>query len=800
MSGFLDIGTRLATVDPQGRIPNQQIDAPAGAFGPDGRQLQVAGAQLDRASENTMSIFEKEAALANATRTQELNNQFVAASQGILFTDKDAYLTKQGADAIHAAKPTADALTALKDNILGQASNAAQKAILEKTLSYHVDSATQMMSRHVAQQSLVWQKATAEGTITNGTNDMVLNFNDPAKVAMHSQGIWQTTYDLEMKQSGSPDAAKSKADGVRSNAMKAVIIRQATDDPGMAQRTFDQASASGWIDASDAPGLSAAIKDASQKRKTQDIVNLVTTTGGISPNYNAKVGAAENGGSYQGENKIGALGKYQMIPGTYTGLAQETDWGKGKSQAEIRQMLLDPKEGPKRQDELQGKYNDRSVTELGKAGVPVNDLTLYTTHFLGHGAGPAILKLPDDTPLAAGLVKASGGEAGAKAVMDANPFLAKVNTVGDLKALMAQKIGAPNSLAASGTPQKPNLDAMLASGLVMAGEDPDLRDKVTAAIKTDYATKHAIYTAQITGLEKQAYDHILAGGSIENLPTPLKAGLDSDSMVKVTAFETRVLEKRRHDNAEAAGKSLTDLDAAGQLTLEDVKKAESSLPANEYQAWTKKASGLGRTEDPGTYERLQRGLGTRDMRDDIFSSFNAGDINRESLDKLLEKNATFQKEGAPASPYKIGHDYVTRSLDPGLMGSGISREIAGRAIKEYDQYVAQQPQREGELPEAYAKRLDTFAQDTVKRHSLIKTSEMAIALPVPANTPFNRSDMTALAKPEATKKVTGAMQDLTRNFDAGKITQDQYDADTLVLLGWKKFIDDRVDQAPTVKK
>ncbi len=800
MAGFLDIGARLATVDPTGKIPNQQIDAPAGAFGPDGRQMQQAGAQLDRASENTMDLFKQEAGIANKTRVQDLNNQFVAASQGIMFTNPDAYLTKQGEDAIHATKPTVDSLNALKDKLLGQTANDAQRLALQDKLDFHVADATQMMSRHVATQALVVQKSVAWGTITNGTNEMVLNYNDPAKVELHAQGVWKTAYDLEMKTSGSPEAAKAQADAVRSNAFKAVIIRQAADDPGMAQRTLEQASKSGFIDASDAPGLANTIKDASQTRQAKNIVGLVTATGGISPDYNAKVGVAENGGNYQGENKIGALGKYQMIPSTYTGLAQETDWGKGKSQSEIRALLLDPKTGPALQDQLQGKYNDKSVTALGKAGVPVNDLTLYTTHFLGQSAGPELLKLPDDTPLSAGLVKASGGEAGAKAVMDANPFLAKVNTVGDLRALMAQKIGAPSSLATAGTPQKPNLDAMLASGLQMAGNDPDLRDKVTQAIKTDYATKAAIYTQQIGTLEKRAFDHITAGGSIENLPTEIRAGLDADGMTKVTAFETRVLEKRRHDNAEAAGKSLTDLDALGQLTLDDVKKAEKLLPANEYQAWTKKASGLGRTEDPGTYERLQRGLGTRDMRDDLFASFNAGDINRESLDKLLEKNAIFQKEGAPATPYKIGHDYVTHALDPGLMGSGISREIAGRAIKEYDQYVAANPQREGEAPEAYGKRLDQFATDTVKRHQLIKTSEMAVAIPVPAHAAFERSQMTALPKPEASKKIAGSMQELTRNFDGGKITQDQYDADTLVLMQWKKFVDDRVDAAPPPAK
>jgi hypothetical protein len=796
MADFLIPEYRLGQQQQRGAAPGLSIEAPVGAFGGIGaQQLVQAGQTTERAGDRLQVVFEREAELANNARVDELNNQFLDAQTKLLSTDKGAFYTKQGSDAIHAAEPTVKALQELRTNILGQTANAAQKADLSKRLSYHVNDATASIGRHVANQSLVWRDQVAKGTVMAGTNQMAANYNDPEKVALHGTGIWQTEYDRALKQLGdTPEgqvAAKASADAVRSNAMKAVITLQAVDNPAMAQRTLDKHR--DWLDATDVPALSATIKDAAQKRKTQDIVGLVTATGGISPNYNARTQAAE-GGDTTTENKIGALGKYQMIPGTYTDLAQGTEWGKGKSQAEVRALLLEPKVGGQRQDELKRLYDDRSLKALSDKGLPVNDLTLYTTHFLGHGAGPEILKLPDDTPLQAGLLKAHGGDAAfVKKVIDANPFLAKVETVGDLKALMAQKIGAPLTLATTGSPQKPNLDAMLASGLAMAGSDPDLRDRVTAAIKTDYATKHAIYTAQIGGLEKQAFAHIDAGGTIENLPSAIRGGLDSDGLTRVQQYEEKRIEKRRKENAEAASKRLTDLEVAGQLAPEDVKKEENNLPGPEYRSRMKIAMGEDRIEDPqnGAYERLQRGLGTRDMRDEIFTSHSIGDINKASRDSLLDKNAAFLKESAPATPYKINHDRLTRSLSVGIADNPIARELFGKAMKEFDIYVKENPQREGETQPQYSKRLDDYTEGTARRYSMIKFQDIAATQPVPAHTPFNRSEMQNLPRLEATARITAANSELKKKYENGEITEDQYGADAVVLEKWLKFLNDR---------
>ena len=784
-------------VEPRG-IPGVGIPgAPVGAFGNamqtagDANALMQASGYTGQAANTLDRIVERERDEADGAYVDQQSIAYQSERRKLLLTGPNAFYSLKGEAAIKGLEPTTKALDELRTGILATANNDRQRRELTKRLGYFTSEAEEGMARHVSTQSLVWQDSVAKGKVRNALDEAAVSYNDQAKVTVQLQGAADTEYARVLKETSSPDAAQSAARAVTSNGYKSVIQLMAVEDPIKAQRFLD--ANRDKIDASDAPGLTAAVKEAVTTRNAQNITNTVSATGGVSPNYNARVVGAE-GGNPTVENKIGALGKYQMIPSTYTSLGQETEWGKGKSQAEIRQMLLDPKDGPARQDELQGRYNDRSAKALQGKGVPVNDLTLYTTHFLGQGAGPEILKLPDDTPLQAGLLKAHGGDAAfVQKVNDANPFLAKVETVGDLKALMAQKIGAPRSLAATGSPEKPNLDAMLSSGLVMAGDDPDLRDKATSMIKTRYAEKYAVYTQQIGALEKQAFAHIDAGGDTGTLPPNVRAGLDADSLTKVQAYEVKVLEKRRKEKAEEAGKALTDLEGLGQLQVEDVEKARNSLTASEYRSWQKIARGDDRADDANTYERLQRGMGTRDMRDDIFAAHNAGEISNQTRNSFLEKNSTFLKEGAPSSPYKLGHDYVTRALDPGLMGAGISRQTAASGIKEYDQYVATNPQREQETTDQYSKRLDQFAQDTVKRWSLINTQEMGVSLPVPANTTLDRASMSGLPKPEAQKQISRAYQDLQKAFSEQRITQDQLDADAIALMKWLDFVQKRPD-------
>ncbi len=782
--------------------PLPSVATPLGAVqgmpfaGAQGQALIQSGQSLQQAGQTLDAMARRVKAQDDETWAREADTAFNAEMRPILYDPEKGYYAMRGKAAYEGAMPTMKALDDLRKKYLDGAGNDAQRNMLARTLGARVDGVSDGIARHASVQRLAWQDSANAAVVADARTSGATFFNDD-KLRDQEYARGRNTIIMDAESKNEPPEVTTKRLRDFDSDFHAGVVRRyiSADDPNGARRYYDANQK--MFGGDEAIKLERELKDATVSRRAQQISGLVAATGGVSPNYNARVAGAESG-SPSVENKIGALGKYQMIPGTYTSLAQETEWGKGKSQTEIRQMLLDGKAGEAKQDELQGLYNARSTKALQEKGVPVNDLTLYTTHFLGHGAGPEILKLPDDTPLQAGLLKAHGGDgAFVQKVNAANPFLAKVETVGDLKALLAQRIGAPGALARSGTPERPNLDAMLSAGLALAGDDPDLRDRVASRVKTDYATKLQVYNTAMADLEKKAFAHIDAGGDVGTLPADVRGGLDSDSLTKVQAYEARVLEKRRKEKGEEAQKALTDLEGLNQLQVEDVEKVRNHLTASEYRSWRKIAAGEDRADDAGTYERLQRGMGTRDMRDDIFAAHNAGEISNATRNAFLAKNDTFLKEGAPSSPYKLGHDYVTRALDPGLMGAGISRQTAAAGIKEYDQYVAANPQREQETAEQYAKRLDQFAQDTVKRWSLINTQEMGVSLPVPAHTTFDRSSMSNLPKPEAQKQISRAYQDLQRAFAEQRITQDQLDADAIALMKWLDFVQKRPDAPAT---
>ena len=225
-------------------LPNRS--APVEAFGNaaqtagQARDLQVAGQFVDKAADSLERVALTEMRDMNETRVQDLSNQFVAAQQKILFTAPDAFYRQKGDAAIKAAESTTQALLDLKKNFADQTGNSYQRQALEKRLDLHIGDATGGISRHVATQAAVWQDAVAKGTVANAQNEAALNYNDPAKVAVHAEGAYQTEYDRVFKETGSPEAAKASATAAQSKTYRDVISLQVSGgDSAGAIATFE---------------------------------------------------------------------------------------------------------------------------------------------------------------------------------------------------------------------------------------------------------------------------------------------------------------------------------------------------------------------------------------------------------------------------------------------------------------------------------------------------------------------------------------------------------------------------------
>jgi hypothetical protein len=119
-----------------------------------------------------------EQAIADNTRAEEALNQFIAARQNVLFEAPDAFYRTQGSDAIHAAPAVTQSLDQVRSKLLDGLANDSQRNKLASVLDAQMRLTRDGMARHVAEQSLAWQRKTAQDRIGLLTKEAAYHHND----------------------------------------------------------------------------------------------------------------------------------------------------------------------------------------------------------------------------------------------------------------------------------------------------------------------------------------------------------------------------------------------------------------------------------------------------------------------------------------------------------------------------------------------------------------------------------------------------------------------------------------------
>jgi hypothetical protein len=104
-----------------------------------------------------------------------LNN---ASKQDALFNNPDAFYRTQGEDAIHASPSATKNLEQLRADLIDGLTNDYQRKRLSAALDAQMQLTRQQMARHVAEQSLAWQRQTAQDRIALLSKEAAYHHND----------------------------------------------------------------------------------------------------------------------------------------------------------------------------------------------------------------------------------------------------------------------------------------------------------------------------------------------------------------------------------------------------------------------------------------------------------------------------------------------------------------------------------------------------------------------------------------------------------------------------------------------
>jgi hypothetical protein len=169
-----------------------------------------------------------------------------------------------------------------------------------------------------------------------------------------------------------------------------------------------------------------------------------------------RISNIESGGladPYQTGNLAGAssaFGRYQFTRGTWIGTYRRLN----PNTKESDKQIWAKRTNPALQDRLMVKLTQDNAAGLRRAGLPVNDATLYLAHFAGLGGATKLLRADANTPVERVLEKDQ---------IDANASVLRGRTVGQVAQWAAEEM---SGAAPSGGPTEPEHLSRLVSILV----------------------------------------------------------------------------------------------------------------------------------------------------------------------------------------------------------------------------------------------------------------------------------------------------------------------------------------------
>src|SRR5579864_1229964 len=204
--------------DPEPASPSpQDLGIPDEAYGArTAAQWLQPGEQLDPASQ-------REANTANATRAEELNNQYIDRQQAILSTGPDAFFNTRGRDALLGADDAIGRLDTARQEVLDQAATPQQRYLLKDALDQHRLVEHYDIGTHVGQQARQWRQEVAQGRLDRLKTQAGLDYDDPSRIAGLAQASENSAGEWARLAGLGADQARSHIDATKSGIWRSAI-------------------------------------------------------------------------------------------------------------------------------------------------------------------------------------------------------------------------------------------------------------------------------------------------------------------------------------------------------------------------------------------------------------------------------------------------------------------------------------------------------------------------------------------------------------------------------------------------
>jgi hypothetical protein len=255
--------------EPPLAAPPPDADIPPEAFG-----ARQAAALAPESIDDP--LYRREAATANATRAEELNNDFIGRQREILQTGPDAFYRRQGRDAILAAPDVIGRLNAAQDEVLGRAETPSQRAMLSQILDNHMLVTHYGIGSHVGRQSLEWQKGVAQARLEQLHEQARQDYGDQDSIANYADAGEAAAQD-HTRLSGLPpdsDETQARAAGARSAIYRTAIESALEANDHSAASTLHE-QAQGSLTPADAAVIEPQMKATAEVETARDYLGRI---------------------------------------------------------------------------------------------------------------------------------------------------------------------------------------------------------------------------------------------------------------------------------------------------------------------------------------------------------------------------------------------------------------------------------------------------------------------------------------------------------------------------------------------